>query len=243
MNDKQQAAVKTFLGLDGDQLRCHALHEKLFHGVVEAPRATLGIAVLNRGSSMSEHTTVTMRETTSTPPRTPRESEFSETTPNASSYTPSHVSASTTGPATESSGVTISRPPLAKRSSTAPVIIGDLSLASSAHRKVAYRVKIAALSSSSSVMSSTVVPPAPPSLPPPSLLKGKEVIPEGYNENLSIMRESDVKASLLGPRVLSSTAESGPENETPPQHMKGENLPSSPVEEKKKTAQGCCIIV
>lgn len=129
MNESQQTMVKTFLGLDRDNSKCIFLHDKMFHGVVEAPRATYGIAA--RGSAMNDQPL--------TPPRTPRDSDLSEVpnTPSQSYLTPSAVNG-----AAPSETSTSSRPPLAKRSLTTPITASEMQSASNQHRKTAYRVKI-----------------------------------------------------------------------------------------------------
>lgn len=227
MNDSQQTAVRAFLGLDRDQPKCIFLHDKMFHGVVEAPRATYGIAA--RGSSMSEQM--------NTPPRTPRESDLSEI-PNTP--TQSYLTPSANGTPSETS--IPPRPPLAKRSVTTPITSYEINSASKYHRKTAYRVKVV---SSSSVFGLPVL------APPTPIRNGP--IPEGFNESLSIMNESDVKAALVAPSVLSSTASEpnidAPTNqdrvhnltrpEASPQHAKGSTSKSP---ESKQKSNECCVI-
>jgi hypothetical protein len=298
MNETQQSAVKNFLGLNRDQQKCLYLHDKLFHGIVEAPRATYGIAAAtstsaaatsaaasaktSRGSSMSDHPP-------STPPKTPRGSEVSEVpTPNGTprdSYLATSVNGTPTLTDGGGTGAGGSRPPLFKRSLTGSLVTtagsggpemnsGNYSAAATcAHRKIAYRVKIASstsvfnqtspsTSSNSSHLSTPPLPPPPP--PPPSPvtpLKGKETIPEGDNENLSNIREVDVKAALLSPNILSSSATLDPKIDQPTNQIQNETKTKQNgndtsqlakgiaaknrrlEDEQQQQSQGCCSCV
>jgi hypothetical protein len=253
MNENQQSAVKNFLGLNRDQQKCVFLHDKLFHGVVEAPRATYGIAT--RGSSLSEP------PPTPTPPKTPRDSEVSET-PNTPSQ--SYLSAAATASGNGTTAPTDSRPPLFKRSLTGSEPSSSSATAAAAgtaaHRKVAYRVKITSSTSIFNQIPSTSAPP-PPLITNPLLNVKETTIPEGYNENLSLMSEVDVKAALLAPNILSSSSFSSssmiqqPTNQIQNETMtKQQHTPSSPQHATKgihatqrqtndpeqKKSQGCC---
>ena len=166
MNENQQSAVIIFLGLNRDQQKCIYLRDKLFHGVVEAPRATHEI--ITREKSMG-----TLPRT---PPNTPRNSEVSEM-PKTPSQT--YLAASSNG--TES--YVTSQPPLFQRSLTGPI---PDSGPSSAHRKVAYSVKIA---SSTPVLNRAPSLPLPP--PPVTMTSSpnKNTVSREFNENSLMVNE------------------------------------------------------
>ena len=138
MNQVQQHATKLFLGLNREHHKTFYIQEKLLKGLVEAPRATIGIA--SRGSSMSE-------SMVQTPPKSPLVDVSDSNEPAIITISRGNSGLIPPSP---------SRPPLRKKSlPTTPtngtVVTNTFSNSSSnestERRKIAYRVKLGSVGS------------------------------------------------------------------------------------------------